>query len=111
MTKYDLFPLGFIENHVSISESGDYPYSYLTLSMGNDTVLISSEINLDDDEISIEFLDIPSLGKFSDLNEVKTLLKGLRFDTYEAEKYDEAIREAINSEENFDIGDWFLEKY
>ena len=76
ITETDLLNLGFKKETVFPEESGDdHVYDYFTFDINNETVLIStSSDECIDNGYSIEFFEIPEIGKFQNLDNLTVLI-------------------------------------
>jgi len=74
LTEEQLVELGFKKAEVSAEESGeDIGYYYYTYELGNGECLLTNT-NDDEDRYFVEFLSIPDLGKFRDVENLKNLI-------------------------------------
>jgi hypothetical protein len=73
MTEKDLKKLGFKKKNISVEESGDFPFSYFVLDIG-DFCLIS---NTDMDDLFIEVFNSDQF-KFTNLDDLTILIEILK---------------------------------
>lgn len=84
LTKEKLLKLGFKEEYVSAEESGDKPFTYFVYEV-KDTfdkercVLISNSCDDgEEDNLSIEFFNMPEIGIYDDFDTLAELIDVLK---------------------------------